>query len=1507
MQQGGVDAAFEYLDTLESRTYSSPIVAVIDSGGYSSADGVLGDLLWDGVDCDLSTFNLSSDEIAKGCPYGGYDVAEGDNDPRKKNTDSAFSHGDLVSHMAFSERGNNMFSYGTAYRGRLMYLKASGESSLSHSSIIPAIDFAIRNGANVINMSFSRFITCNTRTSNPFLNKPYCDASPSAPLYEIIRKYPDVLFVVSAGNDGKELGPESSPVVGKTTYYTANSIFLKETTLPFLKSSFSGLLSLVEDTYLKVDNLFVSGGVNRSHNIYTESNYGQYVSSLSPGRHIKIPYFSFFENVSKFSSVSGTSFSAPFISGLASTLLSIDSTLKPSEVVDIIVNTSQMNESLSEYSLSGGYVNAFCSVRRAILGNDMNTELLPPYNFSVVVPEADDGSLFYIPQKYLGSNFLLYIDSEVILSAQSDVGTKVVYTFTNVDDSSITRIFEINDGGCEKIIKVSDLPSGSWKVTAHTSLGSSNSEKSDPININIGVNTPPVPSKKIILSNDIVIDNIAEDNIINSLEKSQGVTITGTVADDDVNVEVKWGDNIKNATVSGTTYSVNFSPTEVPDDTPFSDVSVRTSRKSVFSDYVVRVVNIDTSAPLIAKSLYLEKEVDSDGSVIVSGDLIVNELLSEAPSVIVEGNDIGSVGDTDVISFLGGISFGDDGGALIKPTDVAVDGDYMYVIDSILNSLLVFDVSDKSNPLFVSKISDGDEGAVLNFPSAIAISGDYAYIASENFIEIINISNPDLLSHTSTIKDEIFKLEGINKLEVNGNYLFVASVVSSAIEVIDISTPTSPASVKTFSSEGGVGSFFNVYDFEIVGDYLYAVSQSSNTLDIIKISTLEIVGHIINGGTILMDHPNSVAVSGDYAYIVSETSRALQIIDISDPTSPIHSGNIASSGDETFLVDVMDIAVYGNIVFVTTPTGINMFNVTDKTLPTFIKNIETDNVTSSSAGFNKIILDDSTLYAPINSGSIYVLNISNSENISDISVISEGTNIGLGAPINVAVNGNYAYVISSALDALEVIDISDPANLRHVSFISGRQNNQMVKPRHIRIRGNYAYVIAKDSSSLNIIDISDPLNLSFVGRISDPSRFFNLRSLALKGNYAYLVSDIKTIETDLSLSIEVGRSIEIVDISNPLNPSYVKSIQNGFLGLDFLQPTYLEVIENYLYVGARGSGKVQILDITDPLNPVFVGDVSSIILPDGASASNIKTVHEFAIDQNFLYILSNDAFTIVDISNPTSPVTRSILRGRSLTYDGYLVEQIRSAVPQSVYVKDRIAYVVTNFPDRIIAIDVSNPDNPSVVSNVKPSGSNPSLLRPVSIFLDEDSLYVASIGSHTLESFSFKPITYLFEKRFATEESAPSDLEYQNFEITDLAGNTTELRDLSVSVEKSFFNFNRSGNEGSSIIDINDGLIFVLSVGGSRVGPPILSNLVKNGLYQDRVEHINGIQESINAGTNDNYDITKNGFITINDALVFLLSIGGGKVGPSTLAGLVENGEFSQRVELINNLQFLLE
>ncbi len=300
-------------------TNADVIVAVIDIGvSYTHPD--LSANMWDGTNCVSNT----------GAPLGGcnhgYDYASNDVTPLPSSNSNY--HGTHVAGIIAAEKNNNTGIIGIAPHAKIMALRFA----LTVSSEVKAIDFAIQNGAKVINASFG-------------------GAGFSQAEYDAINRFKDAggLFVAAAGNDG-----------------TSND------SAHFYPSDYD------------LPNIISVAATDQNDAITSFSNFGATsVDVGAPGENILSTI-----TQNTYAYLSGTSMATPYTAGLAALIWGYQNDLSYTDVKNIILNDGDVNTDLTGVTVSGKRINAQKSlfgadIFRAESIHDAATEGTDPGDYTV--------------------------------------------------------------------------------------------------------------------------------------------------------------------------------------------------------------------------------------------------------------------------------------------------------------------------------------------------------------------------------------------------------------------------------------------------------------------------------------------------------------------------------------------------------------------------------------------------------------------------------------------------------------------------------------------------------------------------------------------------------------------------------------------------------------------------------------------------------------------------------------------------------------------------------------------------------------------------------------------------------------------------------------------------------------------------------------------------------------------------------------------------------------------
>jgi len=232
----------------------------------------------------------------------------------------------------------------------------------------------------------------------------------------------------------------------------------------------------------------------------------------------------------------------------------------------------------------------------------------------------------------------------------------------------------------------------------------------------------------------------------------------------------------------------------------------------------------------------------------------------------------------------------------------------------------------------------------------------------------------------------------------------------------------------------------------------------------------------------------------------------------------------------------------------------HILNLSNSIKPLSISKLDLEGYLGSPYVQNKIA------YVPfsrenLDSGGLYIINVSNSENPMLISYLNT-----TDCTWNCEVINDYAYLSThhSGLAIVNVADLYHPQVISYCNVASGGW------ARDLAVLENYAYV-ASGNGGLSIIDISNKSNPRLITSISGG----NIGEVKITGDHAYFSS---------------YNNIRIANISNPTNPRVVRNLmlEEWYDIFNFQikgNLTYVIISENSYYI------VLNFIDITNPANP----------------------------------------------------------------------------------------------------------------------------------------------------------------------------------------------------------------------------------------------------------------------------------------------------------------------------------
>jgi len=254
---------------------------------------------------------------------------------------------------------------------------------------------------------------------------------------------------------------------------------------------------------------------------------------------------------------------------------------------------------------------------------------------------------------------------------------------------------------------------------------------------------------------------------------------------------------------------------------------------------------------------------------------------------------------------------------------------FAYVCD-FRAGIKIFDISDPGTPLYNGQYRTTAEAA------DVEVIGNTAYVC--NFwgqsMDVLNISSKSSPTRIRTINFTAFGW--IRSASASGSYLYVAGS-EAGIYVLDISTPTSPILIRRVQT-GDIATEVAISEGRLLvadgtgGLKIYSLSNPSNPS---LLASRSIAGNV-----------TSVDVQGDRAVvgIIGPPQWVIQTYDISIPSAPQLTGSAASPYTES-------VAILGNKAYSQShKSGVWEYDITMPANPVVVDKFDTEGAANRGIG-----------------------------------------------------------------------------------------------------------------------------------------------------------------------------------------------------------------------------------------------------------------------------------------------------------------------------------------------------------------------------------------------------------------------------------------------------------------------------------------------------------------------------------------------------------------------------
>jgi hypothetical protein len=282
--------------------------------------------------------------------------------------------------------------------------------------------------------------------------------------------------------------------------------------------------------------------------------------------------------------------------------------------------------------------------------------------------------------------------------------------------------------------------------------------------------------------------------------------------------------------------------------------------------------------------------------------------------------------------------------------------------------------------------------------------------------------------------------------------------------------------------------------------------------------------------TAVLNGVTGVQVHGDFAYVgIGSTPLGfgLEIFDIHDPDNPAPQGLYNPSG-------VIDLAIAGNVLYLTTVSSLVALDISNPTAPTLGGTYALDASGPLKVVGNRLFVNKQGTY------SFEIFDLSDPLHPSKMGSFYQGT-IGW---YGFSVAGNRAYLLRSA-GGVDVLDISNPSN----PLLIGTYTNIDMLDGHFHPTTNGVEVVDNRlyiaDARFQIYDVSSPTKAILLASYDAPGVGYDME---LVGRLAYVVNP----ETGLKTG---DYGLEIIDVGNQASPFLRGWFLNGGPGRFFyMQP-----------------------------------------------------------------------------------------------------------------------------------------------------------------------------------------------------------------------------------------------------------------------------------------------------------------------------------------------------------------
>ncbi len=395
-------------------------------------------------------------------------------------------------------------------------------------------------------------------------------------------------------------------------------------------------------------------------------------------------------------------------------------------------------------------------------------------------------------------------------------------------------------------------------------------------------------------------------------------------------------------------------------------------------------------------------------------------------------------------------------GSYVRTNDFAREvrvSDTLVYVAFELGGLVILNVANPTRPVELSVTP-------LMGTMQVAVQDSFAYVTTTNrpfAIKIVNVASPTeprvVGSYPSPSDD------GFCGVAVRGNrcYTFWTRTVESAVMGIDITDPTRPTLLGTYSGIPAPTDVVAVKNSLVLagtrGDGLktYDVSDPAQTR--------------LLGGTGDTSRVGGIAVKDNHAYLACWHGDIFRVVDVSDPQRPRQVGGIGRYGFGH------DVVLQGTYAYLAEGEYLRVVNVEDPSQP-----IEAGSVHFAEGAFG-VEVEGGYCYVANWYGGIRVVDISNPT--APVEVGSCRTPAGAASDVKLC----FPYLYYADVAGFGIVDVSNPTQPSQIAYIPYQY--PQADCWGLDVWANLAYV-GVGWSGMKVYDVSNPAEPKEVGFYDTP-------------------------------------------------------------------------------------------------------------------------------------------------------------------------------------------------------------------------------------------------------------------------------------------------------------------------------------------------------------------------------------------------------------------------------------